>query len=79
MIVTVKGVGKLREGEFNGVHYKHRLLYVTYTDNAVCEQGECVERFKVPDRVNDLSSVSVGSEVDVVFNRFGRIVDVREV
>lgn len=79
MIVHVEGIGKLSEGEYNGRPYSHRTIYVSYEDKQFVPAGVCVERFKVSTAVNDLSGVSVGDDLDVSFNRFGRIIDVKEV
>lgn len=79
MIVSVVGIGKLVEGNYQGYDYKHRALYVSYSDPARIENGLCTERFKVPDHVSNLKGITIGSEVDVVFNRYGKIIDVKGV
>lgn len=75
MIVTVVGVArKMTEGEYQGFQYSNRSLYVRYNVSGV--EGEVAERFKIPDRVSDLSDVHVGDHVNVEFNRFGKVVSV---
>ena len=75
MQVTVVGIArKVSEGEYEGFKYANRSLYVTYPVSG-CE-GQVAERFKIPERINDLSSVHVGDVVNVEFNRFGKVVDV---
>lgn len=78
MQVTVVGVSrKVSEGEYEGFRYANRSLYVVYPVSG-CE-GQVAERFKIPERINDLSSVHVGDTVNVEFNRFGKVVDVNVV
>lgn len=79
MIVHVEGIGRLSEGEYNGRQYSTRTLFVSYEDSARVSSGKCVERFKVSSSVSDLSDIKVDSDVDVQFNRYGRIIDVKEV
>ena len=79
MIVTVVGIGKLVKGNYQGYDYMLRPLYVSYKDPSKVEDGLCTERFKVPDHVSDLKGIVVGSEIDVSFNRWGKIIDVKGV
>lgn len=75
MIVTVVGIArKMTEGEYQGFQYKNRSLYVRYPVSGI--EGEVAERFKIPDHVSDLSGVHVGDNVNVEFNRFGKVVSV---
>lgn len=75
MEVTVVGVARtMSQGEFEGFKYANRSLYVRYAVQGV--EGEVAERFKIPDRISDLSNVHVGDVVDVQFNRFGKVVSV---
>ena len=79
MVARVLGIGKEIAGEYQGHAYRNRTVYVSYEDPARVSAGLVTERFKVPSSVSDLAGIAVGSEVDFVFNRFGKIVDVKEV
>lgn len=79
MIVNVLGIGKEIEGEYQGHSYRNRTVFVSYEDNTRAERGLVCERFKVSSKVSDLKDIVVGTECDFVFNRFGKIVDVRRV
>lgn len=75
MKVTVVGIArKVTEGEYQGFNYANRSLYVNYSVSGV--EGEVAERFKIPDRISDLSGIHVGDVVNVEFNRFGKVVSV---
>ena len=79
LICHVLGIGKEVKGEYQGYSYCNRTVYVSYEDMSRVEAGVVVERFKVPTSVSNLKGISVGSDADFVFNRYGKIIDVKGV
>lgn len=76
MLCTVVGKGQLQTGTYENYQYANRSLYVTYEVRGI--EGQCAERFKVPDRICSLDDIRIGDIVDVQFNRFGRIDSIRK-
>lgn len=76
----MKVVGKtdLRSGEFEGRKWAHRKLYVVHPDGQINGlEGEVAEALKIPENVSTLSDVSIGRNIDVEFNRYGKVSAIR--
>lgn len=72
--MQVVGKSELVSGTYEGRKWSHRKLYCVYSDpSQKGVQGQIAECFKIAEGVSDLSNVGVGRNIDVEFNKFGRI------
>lgn len=73
MKAVVVGFSGVREGDYNGRHWRNRQLYINRFDKLPDDViGQCAETLKVSADL-DLSDIAVGQEVEIYYNRYGRV------
>lgn len=68
----ILGISEKRKGEYNGRPWSNTLIFAVNFDAQHIKEGVWVDTLKVPDRI-DISSLKVGDEVNVYYNRYGNI------
>lgn len=79
MRCMVLGKTQLSSGSYNGHDYANRTLFVSWKDKTHPDTvGDTCDKFKVSDKVSDLSDIMPNDAVDISFDRYGRIVGIEK-
>lgn len=66
------------KGEYNGVQYDNVKLHcLVEADVSKGHQGQLTEVVKIPKVLFDESTVSIGDEITPLYDRYGRVIDIR--
>lgn len=71
MNVKIVGIKDINYTNKSGRQIIGTELHVTYKTEKVI--GETVEKFYVPNSVNDCKCAKVGQNVNILFNQFGKV------